>query len=210
PRRAGGVENHCRIVTPALRSLDIRWLDRDRLGEVRVARGARSRSRDRQDGRTSWRERRHPRAIVPVRAEHLRAAVPEAERNGVPAKAGEDRHVDGACLPRAEHDGDRLRHSRQETSDPITVANALGLQPSGDLCAQAGELVEALRTGHSALADPAECHAVTTDVAIDDGPSEIDGTAARPTEYPQSILPAKGAAGPPRGETAHPHRRRKT
>jgi len=113
-----------------------------------------------------------------------------------------------ACLPRAEHDGDRLRHSRQETGDPITVANAVGLQPSGDLCAQAGELGEALRTGHSALADPAECRAVTTDVAIDDGPSEIDGTVTRPTEYPQSILPAKGAAGLSVGEPAHRHRRR--
>src|SRR5215467_5026988 len=135
-------------------------------------------------------------------------AVAVATLDRVRAESREDGHVHAACLPRAEHDCDRLRHARQEPGHAIALLEPARAQPPRDLCAQPAELVEREGAGGAALAYPAKRGAVTARVALDDGPREIDLARGRPAERLQGVFPAEGAGRPGVRRPAHRHRSR--
>ncbi len=122
PRRARGVEQHGRVVSPTGRGRPVlarlaHGAPEIDIGGQGAGHGAGRRAvvtRHRDDPRGGRQRRGQTGAVLAVGADHGGAAVAQAEVDGVGAEAGEDGHVHRAGLPRADHCDQHLGHARHE------------------------------------------------------------------------------------------------
>ena len=96
--------------------------------------------------------------MLPVRAQAAEPAMRHAVRDHVGAEAGEDRHVDRARLPRAEHDDEGLGHARQIAADAVSPRDPCGgrRRRFANRSAEPAELAEGVRATGPVLAERQE------------------------------------------------------
>ena len=192
-RRPGGVEEHRRIVAPDPRGLaSVRLGGHGRL-EARGAGRALAGPGHHDEVCAAGQRIRNVARMLPVRAQDPGAAMRHAVRDRVGAEAGEDRHVDRARLPHAEHDDEGLGHARQIARDAVSAVDSEGLQEICEPIAEPAELAKGVRAMGSVHAEPGKRRSVARRVAIDQGLAEAHVAARRPSEGAHAVRPAEVA-----------------